>query len=299
MSQNAPLTLDDLRVMTGTRLGVHDVACSVCGPKCRSSKNQVRAVLRIWLIDDRFATYCCARCGLKGEAYAERDAARHVDRAAFQRARTEAAARDRETAAIQLGKARWIWRQRLAIPGTIVEKYLREIRGYGGAFPATLGYLPPRGLHGPAMVACYGTPIEPEPGRLAMQDDAVMGVQITKLTSDGRKAADDSKITVGKCLGQPIVVQAMNDLLGLAITEGAEDALSVAHATGLGAWAAGGASRMPALAAAVPAYADVISIVADSDEAGRRNAGELAVRLRARRLRAEIVALDGTARPAA
>ena len=44
----------------------------------------------------------------------------------------------------------------------------------------------------------------------------------------------------------------MNDLLGLAITEGVEDALSIHAATGLGAWAAGAASRLPALADAVP-----------------------------------------------
>jgi len=292
------LTLDDLRVMVGRRVGVHDVACPTCGPERRSPKNRTREVMRVWLIDDRFATYCCARCGLKGEAHAGREAARHIDRAAIQRARAEAAARDRETAEKQLGKARWIWRQRLAIPDTIVEGYLRDVRGYRGAIPATLGYLPPRGLHGPAMVAAYGIPIEPEPGQLVIQDDAVMGIQLTKLTPEGNKVADDPKITVGKCLAQPIVLQPMNDLLGLAITEGAEDALSIAEATGLGSWAAGGASRLPALAAIVPAYTDCISVIVDDDEAGRRNAGELAVRLRARRLRVEIVSFGHAARAA-
>ena len=40
----------------------------------------------------------------------------------------------------------------------------------------------------------------------------------------------------------------------LAITEGIEDRLTVHEATGLGAWAAGSASRMPALAYVLPGY---------------------------------------------
>ena len=56
-----------------------------------------------------------------------------------------------------------------------------------------------------------------------------------------------------------------NDLLGLAITEGLEDALSIHEATGLGAWASGGNARLPALADTVPSYIDFVTIVADRD----------------------------------
>jgi hypothetical protein len=259
----------------------------------------VREVLRIWLLDERFATFHCARCGIKGVAYADRGAGRRIDREAMQRARAEADTRDRETAALQLGKARWFWHRRLSIQGTVVEIYLRDVRGYGGAFPATLAFLPPCGMHGPAMIAAYGVPLEPQPGTLVMPEAAVVGVQLTRLTSKGRKLPENTKVTIGRCLASPIVLAPMNDLLGLAIAEGAEDGLSIAEATGLGSWASGGASRMPALATTVPDYTGCISVIADADEAGRRNSTELVARLRARRLWAEILTLDDTARWAA
>ena len=81
----------------------------------------------------------------------------------------------------------------------------------------------------------------------------------------------------------------MNDLLGLAIAEGIEDALSMHQATGLGAWAAGSANRMPALADAVPSYCDCVTILADANEAGERNSALLAERLEARGIHAEVV----------
>jgi hypothetical protein len=67
----------------------------------------------------------------------------------------------------------------------------------------------------------------------------------------------------------------VNDLLGLAIAEGIEDCLSVHEATGLGAWAAGAASRLPALAAALPSYIECVTVMVDDDPDGRRFAGEL------------------------
>ena len=60
-----------------------------------------------------------------------------------------------------------------------------------------------------------------------------------------------------------------------AITEGIEDGLSVHEATGLGAWAAGSASRMPAMAEAVPNYIECVTVIADADEAGTTNAKKL------------------------
>jgi hypothetical protein len=86
---------------------------------------------------------------------------------------------------------------------------------------------------------------------------------------------------VGRSLGTPIVLAPMNDLLGLAIVEGVETGLSVVDALGVGVWCAGSASRLPALSAAVPAYADAVTIVADDDPAGLRYAAELATLLAA------------------
>jgi len=72
------------------------------------------------------------------------------------------------------------------------------------------------------------------------------------------------------------------DGLGLAISEGIEDALSAHESTGLGAWAAGSASRLPALADAVPSWVEAVSILVDDDETGWRHSGELGQRLDAR-----------------
>jgi hypothetical protein len=88
--------------------------------------------------------------------------------------------------------------------------------------PATLGFLPARGVHAPAMIAAFGLPSEPEPGQLAIADDAVCGVHITRLAPNGlgKACTDADKIMIGMSVGSPIVLGPPNDLLGLAITEG-------------------------------------------------------------------------------
>jgi hypothetical protein len=193
-------------------------------------------------------------------------------------------------------KARWVWRQRQPIAGSIAETYLREARGYGGLIPPTLAYLPPRERHEPALIAAFGIATEPEPGMLAIADAAVTAVQLIKLRADGSGKADvkPNKIIIGKgALGLPIVPAPPNDLLGLAITEGLEDALSVHEATGLGAWASGGAPRLPALAGAVPDYIDFVTGVADRDPAGIKNMRALAELLRKRHFKCAVSFLDG------
>lgn len=85
---------------------------------------------------------------------------------------------------------------------------------------------------------------------------------------------------LGPAEGKPIALAPVNDLGGLALAEGIEDALSIHLATGLGAWAAGCANRLPALARAVPHYVTSVTVAVDDDEAGRRYAHELAQQLR-------------------
>jgi hypothetical protein len=67
-----------------------------------------------------------------------------------------------------------------------------------------------------------------------------------------------------------------HDGLGLAITEGIEDGLSVFEETGLGVWAAGSAGNMPKIAAALPPYIECTTIFAHRDETGLRFAKEAA-----------------------
>jgi Toprim domain len=194
----------------------------------------------------------------------------------------------------QLGKTRWLWRMAAPACGTPAETYLRS-RGIEVPPPATIRFLRPRKPgHHPAMVVAFGLPIEPEPGVLDIADDAVRGVPLTLLRPDGsgKAKAIPNKLTIGTCSGVPMVLAAPNDLLGLAVAEGAEEALTVHQLTGLGVWASGGASRLPALADTVPDYIDTVRVMVDADDAGRRGAHELARRLLARNFHVELIAAD-------
>jgi hypothetical protein len=162
-------------------------------------------------------------------------------------------------------------------------------------------YLPPRGKHGPAMIAAFGAAHEPEPGVIAIADTSVTGIHLTRLREDGagKAGSDHDKIMIGSSAGSPIVLAPPNDLLGLAIAEGIEDALSAHAATGLGAWAAGCASRLPALANVIPWYIDCVTVLADDDAGGRRHAAELAARIPARGIEARLILARAMRRAAA
>lgn len=140
------------------------------------------------------------------------------------------------------------------------------------------------------MIAAFAVALEFEPGGYLIPDGAVDGVHLTLLSADGRSKAGTArdKIMVGPSAGAPISLFPPNDLLGLVITEGIEDALTLYAATGLGAWAAGSASRLPALDRAVPSYIDLVTIGADRDAAGEVNARRLQDRLAARSIPSEI-----------
>jgi hypothetical protein len=272
------LDLAAIDQLVGDKIGCVDAACPFCGPQRRSPVNQRRKVFRIWRLDPNFASFHCARCGEKG--HVRNDSIIRVDPAIIERARAESAKRERQSAAERLKKARALWSRRQPLIGSVAKTYLRDCRCYEGEIPATLGFLPPRGDYGPAMIAAFGVASEPDPRRLEIADDAVMGVHVTKLDARGQKArSDKDKIMLGASLGSPIMLASPNDLLGLVITEGIEDALSAHDATGLGAWAAGSASRLPALATHVPEYIEAITILVDDDDAGWRHSSELAQRL--------------------
>jgi hypothetical protein len=191
-----------------------------------------------------------------------------------------------------IGKARWLWQWSQSIKGTPAETYTRRERGISCPLPSTLRFLAGTDRHQPAMIAPFVISYEVEPGELSVNINEIAAVHLTKLTPDGRKHADEpNKIVLGSAPGVPIVLAPMNDLLGLAITEGIEDALSVHQATGLGVWAAGSAGRMPALAEAVPDWTDCVTIFADGDATGENNAVLLAEALDARNIAVEILPL--------
>jgi hypothetical protein len=273
--------IDDsvIESLTSGRIGVFDVPCPQCGPVCRAPANRRRPTLRIWRLQSEFATYHCARCGAHGHGRGSQT--NPSDLGALTQLRANADARQRAAAESQRSKALWLWRHRHPVAGSIAETYLREVRRCCGTLPATLGFLPAHGEYPPAMIAAFGLAEEIEPGLVVIADDAVFGVHLTRLRADGTGKAGfgSDKIMIGNSHGYPIVVAPPNDLLGLAITEGIEDALSVSEATGLGTWAAGSASRLPNLADVVPDYIECVSVVADDDHTGRHHAAQLVRRL--------------------
>jgi hypothetical protein len=195
--------------------------------------------------------------------------------------------------------AQYLWRQRQPLKGSIAENYLRVARHYGGPIPGTLGFLPASRNHLPAMIAAFAIAQETSPGDFAVPAQAVRAVHLTKLKPDGSGKADvpaPKKMLGRGASGLPIMLAAPNDRLGLAITEGIEDGLSIHEATGLGVWAAGSASRMPALAASVPAYIESVTIIGDNDIAGAQAANSLAQRLADKGIAANVKFLNSKVR---
>jgi hypothetical protein len=284
------ISFDQVIAVSGGLIGVFDTPC----PLCAHLHNPRRKVFRVWRDEESFARYHCARCGAKGSV--RRSARSCVPPEAILQLKQEAQAREVAEAIRQLAKARWLWNSSLPSQGSIAERYLRDKRAYLGPLPCTLRFLPARKPeHHPAMIAAFGIPQELEPGTLRLLTaDQIAGVHLTLLQPDGTDKAGTGrdKLMVGRSAPTPIVLMPPNDLLGLAVTEGIEDGLSIHEATGLGAWAAGSAGRMPALAPILPGYLDTITVVSDADPVGRKNATDLACALRSRGLHVEILTLS-------
>ncbi|TGP24890.1 hypothetical protein EN827_07100 [Mesorhizobium sp. M1D.F.Ca.ET.184.01.1.1] len=286
-------TYSDLAGLADGRV-VADVACPLCGPDRRDPYNRNRTVLRLWS-EPGFITFHCARCGEHGVVHGGgRREIGEAERKAMLCAREAIAARDAETARERRRKAVWLWSMRQPVQDSPAERYLREARSISSSLPPTLGFLPARDDHPPALIAAFGMASEVEPGRLATADRQLRGVHLTRLRPDGSgKAEEPAKMMIGRSAGWPIVLAPLNDLLGLAVAEGIEDALSAHQATGLGAWAAGSASRLPALADQVPGHVDCVTVLTDDDVAGRRHATTLVERLIQRGIHAEL-SIPGT-----
>jgi Toprim domain-containing protein len=204
----------------------------------------------------------------------------------------------------QHDKAAWLWSRRRPLAGSIAERYLREVRHYTGPQPPTLAFLPAWREHRPAMIAAVTNLVdEPEPGMLGNPRD-VECVHLTLLLDDGSGKAEPTRRYPNKKLiasplirdpqtnkviaSQPIVLAPPNDLLGLCICEGIEDALSVHVATGLGALAGISADFMGDLGPMLPHHVETVTIYAHSDEAGERGARKLAAALRKRQIEVRI-----------
>jgi hypothetical protein len=201
-----------------------DTRCPLCSD-LRQRRNRHKPVLRIW-VDTGFATYYCAHCEAKGYAHdGTRREITDTARKLFALRKAEANELAEQKARERRGTARWLWGRGIPAHGTIVEKYLRS-RNIS-TLPPTIRFLEARENHPPSMMSAFGLATEPEPGKVAIADDAITGVHLTALQSDGSGKAniEKPKIIIGHRVTEPIVLAPMNDLLCLALTEGIEEAL--------------------------------------------------------------------------
>ena len=142
-----------------------------------------------------------------------------------------------------------LWRGSTPIDATPAEIYLRA-RGFE-TIPASLRYSPSEG----AMVAA-----------LQVKDRQLIGLQLTRLTTDGKKRwSDDCRRTIGAMHGAAVRLAPAGAVLGLA--EGIESALAAMAITGIPTWASLGAKRLSQVD--IPASVDWLHVFADDDEPGR------------------------------
>ena len=242
MSGPAPFSFDELLDLLRGRQ-VADAPCPLCSP-LRKAINRIKPVLRLWRIEERLISYHCVHCEASGYAWEGGEPGR-IDPVKLAEARRQSEALNAEDGC-QAGVKRPgpsmpaaspSWHSgRGLFPQTSED--LLQIAGDDGV-PARRRALPAR--HRDAVRICPGD----RAGVLAIRPEDVMAVHLTRLDTDGSKLSEKPKIMIGQgAKGFPIVVAPPNDLLGLVITEGIEDALSVHQATGLGAWAAGAKDRL-------------------------------------------------------
>jgi hypothetical protein len=231
--------------------GVIDTSCPDCGPGRRNPLNRKREVLRIW-VEDGFVTCACARCGVTGWL-------RDGNEGRTRRGTLPKPPTRKPVSAVPV----FLWSRSLPLENSPAETYLRS-RGCYLPSPS-LRFLPGRkdeargSEYYPAMIARFGT-------------GDVLAVHLTKLLPNGSGKADveKQKIMLGHgSVGQPIVVHENDSGAELFVTEGIEDAASVALATGWTSWAAGAAARIPAVLSGKRGFGPVYLGV-DDDDAGKR-----------------------------
>lgn len=279
---SGPFSFEELRDLLGGR-NLADTACPACSPY-RKPVNRRKAVLRSWRIDQRLISFYCIHCEASGTVW-EDGRPGCIDPEKLAKAQHQREVLHAAAVANSRERARAIYRRVRPIIGTLGEVYFRERRHISCRLPATMGYLPGDERYPPAVVMPFWLAHEVGPSVLAIRTEAVLAVHLTRLAGDGSKIAEKPKIVVGQgARGFPIVVAPPNDLLGLVITEGIEDALSVHEATGLGAWAAGSKDRLVAMADAIPDWMDFIGVRPDDDPdgGGRKRAVELVQAIRRR-----------------
>lgn len=179
-----------------------------------------------------------------------------------------------------LAVVRSLWRAADPAPGTLVDTYLREVRGLSLPIPPTIRFAR---LH-------YGKRGPLQPAMLAAvtnADGRLTGVQRTYLAHDGKGKllVAKPKLSRGRIKGGAIRLAPA--AARQIVTEGIEDALTLQQQLGQGAWAAAGAGFLPAMR--FPPLVREVVIGADADAAGRREAEKAASAFSSRGLSVRVI----------
>lgn len=270
------ITFDALVALTGSHLGVFDVACPLCGPERRSPGNRLRPVLRVWHEGEGVARFCCARCGASGLTRPGREAAR-LRRCHQHEPPRLASPPDGERTAYALR----IWAEACDPRGTPVETYLtgRGVELPPGAAGEVVRWHPNApfgpGHRSPCMLALVRN----------IATDAPQAVHRTALSLDGDKAVVDhaSRLTLGPIGGGAIKLSPDPEVeTCLGVGEGIETVLSLRRHSRFAAvpvWSLVAANQL----AAFPVLAGLEGLVVavDHDAAGLKAAEAVTARYHA------------------
>jgi putative DNA primase/helicase len=257
---------------TSGKLGIHDIACPLCGPSRRTQSNQRRKVMRVWWPEAGFATYNCARCGEKGHV-SDRDPAGPTRPTHFE-IRAEIARKKSDEVKVRQARALAIWGAAGDLAGTLALSYLiRPIALGGRALEVPEGVsgrvlrFHPRCPWGrdylPALIGLYRD----------ISTDEPKAIWRCALSSDGRKI---DRMALGPKGGCAIKLTADEDVgHGLHVGEGVETMIATMMLGFMPAWAlgdAGGVETFPVLSAI-----EVLTICVDNDAdaAGQTASAEL------------------------
>lgn len=255
----------DALALAGGRYGKIDLACPLCGPRCKRPINRKRKVLRVWRDDDDFARYYCARCGAHG--YSRDDKATKADPSEYLRRRAEAERRDAEDEQKRKLRARDIWRQAEPIAGTLAAQYLINRSIDIGALPDEMEHVlrwhsrcPWEDSTAPCMLALWSDAVTAAP----------KAIHRTALTAMAERIDRMSLAPTAGCVIRLWPDESVTQ--GLVIGEGIETTLAAGTVLRMRpAWAAGNTHNM----ARFPVLSGVtLTLLVDNDAEGIAAANE-------------------------
>lgn len=222
--------------------------------------------------DDR-AIFRCYNCELRGVIW--RDGGARLSQAEYAARRKIAEADLQRDIEQRIAYARQLWDKARPAPGTAVERYLR-CRGFDlSEIPPTLRYTrlkhPGTKDFHDVMLAAVGYDAVP---------DAVHRTYLAPGGNGKARLPDefDTKLSLGPVRGKPIRLDGTVDteaaIGSLAIAEGIENALVAVQEFGVPAWSAISAGNLPVLR--IPPTVSLVTVMADHDDVGLRNARQAA-----------------------